>query len=508
MPLLVVAAPLLVGIVALLLDGSGEVHAGGDASLLELATREALAGRRLLGPWSRFGWNHPGPAYFYVLALPYRLVDGLAGLRVGALLVNAGAAVAVVAVVGRLAGGRGAWGAGLTILALIVAVGPAWLADPWNPYVVVVPGVLFTVLCAAGVAGSGGAVVAAALVGSFVVQTNVATAPYVGVLLAGAVAAVVWRRRQRSAGPADGTAPAGTFPSGQARTSAVAVVCLAALALLWAPPLVEQVWADGNAVRLARFVAADRDGHSLGEAALAYTVGASALPLGKPAADLPPVIPAAPIAVVVVSVAAGVAGLVVGVRRRDAAVTALSATGLLAGAVCVVSATRVAGPFLGYLVFWMVAAPTAVWLALAVAAAQRWPRSVAAVTAALAVTAGVGFVRVPPAAAASHPASAAAAPAVVAYAREHCAATVRLRIAGRGQWPITAAIAVALDRAGRTVTVDSQHVDMYGEHRRSTGGEDLSIVVTAASGPAARPAASELVIRTAATAVYGHAGHP
>jgi len=41
----------------------------GDGATLELRVLQAAHGGQLLGAYSRFYWNHPGPAFFY-LALP------------------------------------------------------------------------------------------------------------------------------------------------------------------------------------------------------------------------------------------------------------------------------------------------------------------------------------------------------------------------------------------------------------------------------------------------------
>src|SRR5258706_2457511 len=40
----------------------------GDLALIESYTIDASGGKLLVGAYSRFGWNHPGPAYFYLLA--------------------------------------------------------------------------------------------------------------------------------------------------------------------------------------------------------------------------------------------------------------------------------------------------------------------------------------------------------------------------------------------------------------------------------------------------------
>ena len=63
-----------------------------DISIIELHVRDVFTRHTpLVGPYSRFGWNHPGPALYYVLAIPYWLSGrSSSGLALGALAVNAG----------------------------------------------------------------------------------------------------------------------------------------------------------------------------------------------------------------------------------------------------------------------------------------------------------------------------------------------------------------------------------------------------------------------------------
>ena len=70
-----------------------------DGAILEISTIEALEGRQLLGPYSRFGWNHPGPLYFYLQG-PWYFASGLhtAGMQAGALAINL-VAIGVIAFV-------------------------------------------------------------------------------------------------------------------------------------------------------------------------------------------------------------------------------------------------------------------------------------------------------------------------------------------------------------------------------------------------------------------------
>jgi len=81
----------------------------GDVAVTELAIQNALHFRQVLGPYDRFGWNHPGPAIFYILAVPYALVGRQAsGVLVGAFIVNFACAVGIIALLGRRAGPKAA----------------------------------------------------------------------------------------------------------------------------------------------------------------------------------------------------------------------------------------------------------------------------------------------------------------------------------------------------------------------------------------------------------------
>jgi hypothetical protein len=94
-PVLVLA--ILVGLAVLpvimpasrIVDGMRSASPASDFALLELSTGEALRATQLLGPYSRFGWRHPGPAYFYLLA-PLYGVSGAssASLPVAVLIFN------------------------------------------------------------------------------------------------------------------------------------------------------------------------------------------------------------------------------------------------------------------------------------------------------------------------------------------------------------------------------------------------------------------------------------
>ena len=87
--LALVLLPLAVSALALVLDAGTSYIAGSDQGLIELQTSDVGRHPVLVGPYARNGWNHPGPALFYALSVPYRLAGSHSiGLGLGALLIK------------------------------------------------------------------------------------------------------------------------------------------------------------------------------------------------------------------------------------------------------------------------------------------------------------------------------------------------------------------------------------------------------------------------------------
>ncbi len=141
---------------------------------------------------------------------------------VGATALNMLAAVAVVAVVRRRTGpARALWAATWVCLlaGVLAAAGPSAttysestlgaLISPWNPTVVIFPLLLFTVLCAAAVDRSPLSLLAALVVGSFIIQTDISVLPVVAALfVASAAACLAVRLSERRGGIGSERAPA------------------------------------------------------------------------------------------------------------------------------------------------------------------------------------------------------------------------------------------------------------------------------------------------------------
>jgi hypothetical protein len=172
-----IALVALLPIIAVLIQRWGRVYVPvGDQATLDLRIRDVWTfstDTPLTGPWSRFGWNHPGPTMYYLLAL----FSGVARQRAWASLVGnvllQGVAVAWIARLSWKSGGLQWMVPWLAVTTLSYwATGPWILQQLWNPYL---PFPFFTLLLLqAWLVGSGQGrrLVGLAFVGSFLVQTH------------------------------------------------------------------------------------------------------------------------------------------------------------------------------------------------------------------------------------------------------------------------------------------------------------------------------------------------
>jgi hypothetical protein len=254
--------PLVVSAIALVVKVGSDYAAGSDVGLIELRTLDVGRHPVLLGPYSRDGWNHPGPAVFYALALPYRLVGSHSvGLLVGALLINA-LAITGIALVARRVGGLPCMLATLVGCAVLVrSLGPVFLRSPWNPYVAVLPFGLLVYLTWAMTCGEAWALPIGAGVASFCVQTHVGYAPLATPLLVwGAGSLVVRAVRARR--------DAGEEPKQPYRVLVRAsVVAAAVLIVMWLPAIIQQFLdSPGNLTEVVRYFRHPNDPtHSLAQ---------------------------------------------------------------------------------------------------------------------------------------------------------------------------------------------------------------------------------------------------
>jgi hypothetical protein len=229
-------APLVVSAVHLTARYGHQYNPGGDLAMAELLTRDVGRHPVLIGPFSRDGWHHPGPALFYLLAVPYRLLGSRAtAMNVGALAINA-AAITGIALLARRRGGQALMLISLLACGLLVrSLGPTELRLPWNPFVTVMPYALLVFLTWSLACGERWALPLAVLVASFLAQTHIGyvalAMPLVAVGAGWLVATTVARARDDGV-PAVGAARSLLRP---------ALLAVAVAVVMWLPPVYQEV---------------------------------------------------------------------------------------------------------------------------------------------------------------------------------------------------------------------------------------------------------------------------
>ena len=388
---MVVIAPFAVILGRLLAAPGAHLYLPDDLALIDLHTRKALQWQQQLGVFDHNNWNHPGPAYFYLLSISYRLLgSGAKAMFTGATLINALSAVACVALIRRRSTpARALWAAVWICLlaALLASVGPGSitysegalgaLVSPWNPLVVIFPLLLFVLLCAAAMDRSALSLVAALLVGSFVIQANISALPLVAALFV--VSGATWvvtlavDRRHHPSGPVEQSdAPAAAAPRSDGpeigrrrRPWVLGSAALVVLVLMWLPPVLQQFTNHpGNMTLIQRFFTAGYPGQSFKVGVWSVAAVFGVLVEGpsevmSSALGLAPHHVAVAVAVSVGVVAIGAAVTAIGLRQHRRFAGGLGVLTLIGCVAMVVAVTHVVGLVFGYLVIWAIVIPIA-----------------------------------------------------------------------------------------------------------------------------------------------------
>jgi hypothetical protein len=166
--------------------------------LIEMEVRRVLTLEPpMLGAYSRFGWRHPGPIMFFLLALPYRTLGSDArALSTAALLLNVGVMVWAATVVRR----RG--DAALAIFSACVllmssGMGGDGIGYAWNVSVTLVPLCALIIGCWAALLGDRLALPLAVTSFAFVFQTHVGAGVVAAPLAVGTALCVILRPELR-----------------------------------------------------------------------------------------------------------------------------------------------------------------------------------------------------------------------------------------------------------------------------------------------------------------------
>jgi hypothetical protein len=455
-------------------------YPSGDQALLEIYTRQALAGTLELGPYSRYGWHHPGPLFFYAIAPLYAAAGGSEVSLYGAtFLVNLAALLCSVLVIGAHAG-RSAALIVLSVMLIYLHRSGDLIASAWNPHAPILSLPLFIALGAAFVNGSRLALPAAAVVAAFLTQTHIGFAGVSLVLLAvsGAVGLRTGFRR-------------GVYAP---RSLAILVALTAVVAAAaWTLPLIEQAAADpGNLTLLHRFFLAARPPLPLASASHVFARAVSAM-LHPASMDIHTRFLSGDVSSTPWLAAAQVAGVVIASQwsRRHRFLHAFTLLTLCALAAAFLSVRYIGEVVEDHQVYWMSMIGALALCAFAFGVKERcgaafparrpWTTRgstvvLCALGAAVISLGGMSVRSQYLRALRTEAATRQLAVAVDDYLRRIEAATVTVRMTPRA-WPHAAGLVIQLLRGGVHVSVEPGAVFMFGEPLRQTDRDDIELYV-------------------------------
>lgn len=483
-----VLAPYTVGIVAVLTGIGSEFHSTGDDAINELRIRDIGTHAVLLGPYSRDGWSHLGPAMYYALVGPYRALGShSSGLLVGALLINGASALGVVTIARRVGGRTIMLVLALAMSVVAIHLGAEFLRDPWNPHLPVLPFGLLIIACWGLACGRIWLLPVVALVASFCAQTHVGYIPIAAALVAwGLVGALATMAR-----PPEPV----TDARSQRRTARnAAFVTVVLLAVMWTPPIIDQVTDRGNlnAARIYFTRAAPTRGFDTAARVVGeeFTLTPDWLFGREPPVALSVEPPSATRTPLPFLAAAFLAVLFVTWRRQDRAVRQLAVGMVILGTVSILALARTPGLLYDYRLRWLwlvgaMTAATTLWMGLRVWCSRERPQRIAQTV----VLAGLVLVGIGAAVAGSstrppRAAFARSANEVSAQVLDHLPKdtdAVVVRAATFGAYGVLNGLVLRLEQAGITARVDASKASdqTFGRHRTDDGHTSRSVLTVA-----------------------------
>ncbi len=163
--------------------------ATGDIAATELRVRDVASFGVTLGPYSRFGWHHPGPLLFWIFTPLYTLTRSSSwSLPATVAIINVACVIAIVQLIRRRFGDSSAFASLVPIALLLHGLGPSILTSPWNPDVPVLPFLVLMFIAIEIADGRWSALPWYVLMTSFIVQSHIGAALPVAFVSAAAIA--------------------------------------------------------------------------------------------------------------------------------------------------------------------------------------------------------------------------------------------------------------------------------------------------------------------------------
>jgi hypothetical protein len=472
-------------------------HCGDDA-ILEIYTLHASHGTQMLGPYSRFQWNHPGPALFYVLLPLYKLSgQSTLSLYYGALVINVTAILAMMALTYKAAGAGLFYWTAMFLGVYMCNLEPRLLTSPWNPFVTILPFGLVIFLCAAFSQRGVRVLPALVVVATFVIQTHIEYLPNLSVVV---LASFLFYGLRRNKGKT-------ALESSQSKRPWVwfAASCFI-LAAMWMPPILEEVQHDsGNLTKLYRFFVADREWHSFFEAIKTVSIRISAIPpyswtlLPNLAIDRQRQFA---IAIGVLQMLLLAVAYWTAMKQQKHYNSALCLLGAIGGCMALVSVISIAGHINPYLVLWVTLLGIINWCAIAdtilPSLARTLPVKAQSVVRQYSKLAALGIICFAAAVNISHVFQQGVIPdckskqiealysSLQGYLETNATRYPLIRVQNVGRrahdtWSVTAGVILQLYKAGIPFSIEREYLCMFGKQFEPTGTEEQEILFGGAS---------------------------
>ncbi len=321
-------------------DGTRSFFLTSDEATLEMRVVNAAKGIQYLGPYSRFGWNHPGPIYFYLLLPFYALFSmGTQGLYAGAVFINLVSLFILLYFIFKSRDNYFSYFAAFFLaLYIYYYLGLIVFRSIWNPHVTILPFAALIFICVYMSLGRIKVLPLVVVFSSFLIQTHVAYVPAVmGIVLIALLLCGLEKQRD-----------AKDFRVFFSKEVLIPIGISAGVFLvLWILPIIETLGSPpGNLRKLVYYFASTGTGHCFSEAVYAVSRVTNAPLVKLPGKELLPVF------FFLQFILAAAAAIYNSLKKKKYPRNLL-VFGLAGLIIAVISVTRITGEIHIYLIKWM-----------------------------------------------------------------------------------------------------------------------------------------------------------